>query len=323
MYCLGIDTSNYTTSLAVVNDKSELIFETRKILDVPEGHRGLRQSDAHFQHISNLPVLLSECFSKISPKEIACLCASNKPRRIEGSYMPVFTAGVNTAKLLGLSLGIPVFEVSHQENHIIAGMWSSAEKFERFFLAYHISGGTTELLQVACGERLEIMQIGGSSDLKAGQFIDRVGVAMGLKFPCGQEMDKLSLKHGSKALSVPVGVDGSCASFSGPESFIQRLLSRGGITELQKCEISRGVFECIAKSIEQSVLNASNGKKNDKLLIVGGVASNRIIREYLEGSKALRKADIKVVFSDAAYSSDNAVGTALCGMKQFLNNVEE
>lgn len=322
MYCIGIDTSNYTTSLAVVDSSMSLIYEGRKMLEVPSGKRGLRQSEAHFQHTHNIPLLLKECFNSIDPKNAVCICASSRPRNDDDSYMPVFTAGVNTAKILGCALKLPVFEISHQENHIIAGMWSSKHKFNSCFIAYHISGGTTELLRVTKDKHFNIKQIGGSSDLKAGQFIDRVGVAMGLSFPCGQEMDNLCGKYSTTTLAVPVSVSGSYASFSGPETYLQKYISAGIINDEQKASISRGTFECISKSVEKTVLNILAENEYNELLLVGGVTSNRIIRDYLNNSIMLKQANIKVIFSEARFSPDNAVGTAVYGMESFLDQME-
>jgi N6-L-threonylcarbamoyladenine synthase len=179
--------------LAVVNESLELFYEGRIILDVPKGGRGLRQSEAFFQHINNINLLMEQCMKNIESDNIGSIAVSTRPRSAEHSYMPVFMAGFHMAKTISSLLKIPIFEVTHQDSHIEAGVWSSKYEFEPIFLAYHISGGTTELLRVHKADTIEITKIGGSSDLNAGQFIDRIGVAMGMKFPCGQEMDKLCL----------------------------------------------------------------------------------------------------------------------------------
>jgi len=323
MYCLGIDTSNYTTSVAVADSGMQLVYEARLMLEVPEGSRGLRQSEAHFQHSRNLPVLLEQCFSKLDPGRFGCICASTRPRSTDSSYMPVFTAGSNIAKILGAALKVPVYEVSHQQNHIIAGMWSSKYRFEDSFLAYHVSGGTTEILKVYADDTLKVSELGGSSDLKAGQFIDRVGVSMGLKFPCGKEMDRLCGIYPGKEIKVPVSVDGSFASFSGPETYIQRYIANEEMDDEKKAAVSRGVFQCIARSLELTALNAVKERKGTKLLFIGGVASNSIIKEYLINSRSLKESGIEPIFAEAVFSSDNAVGAALYGIKQFLLNSEE
>lgn len=186
-----MDTSCYTTSLAAVNEAFELCYEGRKILEVPEGARGLRQSDAFFQHIGNIELLMEQCMKSVDAASIKCISVSSRPRRAAGSYMPVFLAGLHTARTIASLLGVPVIEVTHQESHIQAGLWSCGREIGGDFTAYHVSGGTTGLLRVNKDGQLGITEIGGTSDLNAGQFIDRVGVSMGLRFPCGQEMDKL------------------------------------------------------------------------------------------------------------------------------------
>ena len=317
MYCLGIDTSCYTTSLAVVNDAFELSYEGRIMLDVPGGGRGLRQSDAFFQHIKNISRLMEKCRNSIDTGSISGIAVSTKPRSAEGSYMPVFMAGYHTAMTISQLLGLPVIEVSHQDSHIEAGVWSSGREMGAEFLAYHISGGTTELLLVNNCEEMGIKEIGGSSDLKAGQFIDRAGVAMGLRFPCGQEMDKLCNEFETKGIDIPISIDGSLLSFSGPETHVQRLIKDKELDRRAMAGISRGIFLCIARSIEKTAINASMKNKVGQLLLVGGVASNRIIRDCLTNSSKLKSSGIEPVFSDARYSPDNACGTAVLGMKKL------
>ncbi|MDD4503493.1 MAG: O-sialoglycoprotein endopeptidase [Clostridiaceae bacterium] len=317
MYCLGIDTSCYTTSLAAVNESFELCYDGRIMLDVPEGGRGLRQSEAFFQHINNISLLMEQCMKIIDTDAIKGISVSTRPRSAENSYMPVFMAGFHMAKIISSLLKLPIFEVTHQDSHLEAGVWSSKHEPDPEFIAYHISGGTTELLHVQKKDTMEIIKIGGSSDLNAGQFIDRVGVAMGLKFPCGQEMDKLCSEYETKGIDVPISIDGCFASFSGPETHVQRLIKDKALGAYEMAGISMGVFLCIAKSIERTVLNAKKKYDIGKLLLVGGVASNAWIRNYLKNSDRLKESGIAPVFSNERYSSDNAAGTAVLGMKKF------
>lgn len=323
MYCLGIDTSCYTTSLAAVNESFELCYDGRIILDVPAGSRGLRQSEAFFQHIRNLSLLMEQCTKSIEPDSVKGISASARPRNESDSYMPVFLAGMHTARIISLLMKVPVFEVNHQESHIEAGIWSSGHEMSPVFLVYHISGGTTELLYVNRKDAAEVVRIGGSSDLNAGQFIDRVGVAMGMGFPCGQEMDKLCSGNEIKGLDVPISINGCHVSFSGPETHIQRIIRNKIPDNCEMAAISKGVFLCIAKSIEKTVINAKDKYNAGELLLVGGVASNSTIRDYIRNSSRLAEINIKPVFSDGRYASDNAVGTAVLGMKQLLWHKEK
>lgn len=323
MHCLGIDTSCYTTSVAVVNENLELCFDGRIILDVPEGGRGLRQSEAFFQHVRNLGLLMSECMSNISADSIKGISASAKPRNADGSYMPVFMAGMHSAKTIGSILKLPVIEVTHQDSHIQAGLWSCRHDMGKEFMAYHVSGGTTELLKVTGNECFNITEIGGTNDLNAGQFIDRIGVAMDIKFPCGQEMDKLCNEFEIEGVNIPISIDRCHMSFSGPETHVQRLIGGRVPGRREAAEISKGVFHCIARSIEKTVLNAKGEHGLEELLLVGGVVSNTIIKEYLTKKSGLSKGGIKAFFADAAYSPDNAVGTAVLGMKHISAHTGE
>lgn len=318
MYCLGIDTSCYTTSLAVVNEAFELCYEGRVILDVPKGSRGLRQSDAFFQHIGNIDLLMEQCMKIIGADSIKGIAVSTKPRGAADSYMPVFLAGFHTAKTISALLKIPIFEVTHQDSHIKAGLWSCGRKMKSSFMAYHVSGGTTELLRINKEEKMNIEEIGGSSDLNAGQFIDRVGVAMGMKFPCGKEMDKLCSDFETKGIDIPISIDGRFMSFSGPETHVQRFIEKKKLDDREIADISRGVFLCIAGSIEKTVLNARKEYAFDELLLVGGVVSNTIIKNYIINGGRLEKRGIKPLFADPLYSPDNAAGTAVLGMERLV-----
>lgn len=314
MYFLGIDTSCYTTSVAAVDENGILQYDGRILLEVPLGGRGLRQADAVFQHVNNIGRLFEECFGTLGHGGLAAVAASSKPRKAENSYMPVFTVGLNAGKIIASGTGIRLYEVSHQENHILAGEWSAGQHFDGDFLAYHISGGTTELLYVHNSEDMRLESIGGSSDLKAGQFIDRVGVSLGMKFPCGQEMDSLCKNSTIADLNVPVPVDGCYTSFSGPESHIQRLIRDSGADAASVCHAA---FISIAKAIEKTAVNASEKYSVRDLLLVGGVTANSIIREYISNSGQFKKHGLRAVFSGGRYSSDNAVGTALYGRKSY------
>ncbi|MFZ5353556.1 MAG: O-sialoglycoprotein endopeptidase [Bacillota bacterium] len=315
MYYIGIDTSCYTTSVSAVDMNCGIVYDGRIVLKVMEGSRGLRQSDAVFQHNANLAKLIEQLFEIISGKDIIGIAVSTKPRNIEGSYMPVFTAGHYAARILSSSLKIPLKETTHQQGHIAAGQWSSNTYFTDKYLVYHISGGTTELLLVEDDNMECISIVGGSRDLNAGQFIDRVGVSMGISFPCGQHMDNLCKKQTASAMEFPISVDGCFLSFSGPESHVQRILKNKACVDAElSASISAGVFQCIGRSLEKTMISAANSYGVKNVMIVGGVAANSIIREILyKGSS--KKEDINIIFSDPVYSSDNAVGTAVIGMR--------
>ena len=179
---MGIDTSNYKTSVAVVDSEKKILCDLRKLLRVKQGERGLRQSDALFQHLENLPPLLEEALSDGRNRDIRAVCTSDRPRPVEGSYMPVFKAGIGFGQAVAAALQVPHYMFSHQEGHIEAIRAYSQFAEKEAFLCYHLSGGTCELLKVEPGS---LTKIGGSKDLSMGQVLDRVGVKMGFSFPAG------------------------------------------------------------------------------------------------------------------------------------------
>lgn len=319
MYFLGIDTSCYTSSIAIVDINENLIYDGRILLEVAAKEKGLRQSDATYQHMNNIPKLFSEAMKIVEANKLKGIGVSARPRNIEGSYMPVFTAGNNYAKVIAACTKAPIIECSHQQGHIIAGAWSINKAFTDKHLVYHISGGTTELLQVSDINN-EVAIIGGTQDLNAGQYIDRVGVALGMKFPCGKEMDNLCNDNENGSFVVPISVKDTTLSFSGPESHVQRLIAKEAILdEIYKSKISKSVFLNIAKALEKTIINACIANGIRDVLMVGGVASNTIISHKLQESTKAKELGININISKPEYSADNAVGAALYAKRVHQN----
>ncbi len=312
---LGVDTSNYTTSIALVDDQKKIVLEKRKLLEVQKGKRGLRQSEAVFLHMRNISEILEDIENEGFKHKIGAVCASTKPRPIENSYMPVFQVSKTLGQTIAKFLDVPFYETSHQEGHIMAGIWSS--KFPELdrFISVHLSGGTTEfiLTEQRKGGFSEKV-IGGSQDLKAGQFIDRIGVAMGLKFPCGPSFEQLSKKGAKGRLIIPSSVKDNLISFSGPETMAQRLIYQ----KERESDIAIAVLHCIAKSIEKALLNIINQTNIYHILLVGGVASNEYIKQYL--LDRLSPKNIHLFFCLPKYSLDNGVGVALLGRQKNIYN---
>ena len=198
---LAIDTSNYTTSVAVLSVEGELIANLKRPLRVKAGERGLRQSDAVFAHTVNLPDIMAEARGYLAGRKVVAVGVSEKPRNREGSYMPCFLSGVAAAESVAAALGSPVYKFSHQCGHIMAAVYSSKnyKVLDGDFMAYHISGGTTELVTVSPTDRAFLAEtVGGTADVNAGQLIDRVGVYMGLPFPSGKFIEELALQNTAK-----------------------------------------------------------------------------------------------------------------------------
>ncbi len=310
---LGIDTSNYRTSLCLVDEDGEIVSEAKRLLRVKAGERGLQQSAAVFQHVMNLPEL-SDAMA-LQDWEVVAVCASSTPRPVEGSYMPVFKVGEGLAKSLSIYHKVPYYLTSHQEGHIAAGEYTAAERpsGDRF-LAVHLSGGTSELLactRLATGYGIE--KIGGTVDLHAGQLVDRVGVALGLGFPAGPEIEQLA-KQAEGTYRVPSAVDGLAFSLSGPEAALLRTIKKA---DVPAAEIARATEQCIANTLEKVLRTAVESGYPQEILIVGGVAANQYIRERLIKRLEHPSVKAKLYFCDPVYSGDNAYGVGILGWKQL------
>lgn len=304
MICLGIDTSNYTTSAALYDSVSRRVYEKRRLLKVKPGELGLRQSDAVFQHTVALPQLLGELFAEtgLTPDAVA---VSTAPREEEGSYMPCFLVGKGTAESLGAAFARPVAYFSHQAGHIAAALFSAGrlDWLDRTFLAFHVSGGTTEAVKVTPDpERiLRAERVAESLDLKAGQAIDRVGVTLGLPFPAGPALDALSRESEKTYRVKPFLRDGNC-SLSGVQNRCEQMKAAGEADR----DIARYCVESVCAALRGMTRALCEKYPGLPLLYSGGVMSNSLIRERFTE-------EFGAVFAAPGYSSDNAVGVAVLG----------
>lgn len=311
---LGFDTSCYTTSVALARD-GEIIASRRRLLTVEEGGRGLMQSEGVFQHETRLPGLIEELMQEAGVVRLDAIGASTCPRPVDGSYMPVFTVGEGYGRSLAAVLGVPFIATSHQEGHIRAAMVDTGLEYGEEILAVHLSGGTTEVLHVKkreAGSETENTQntieiIGGSNDLHAGQFVDRVGVRLGLGFPAGPALEQMAMR-GTAEARLPVWVRGCECSFSGSESAAQRLIDAGGISP---DDMAAEVFSCIARSLAKVLANAAEQTGVRKVLLAGGVASSTHLRKLLPERLKKMKVRMKLYWGRPELSGDNACGVAL------------
>ncbi len=302
---LGIDTSNYTTSCALFDSVSNTSQQKKKLLPVKFGECGIRQSDAVFHHTRQLPELIKELFSLNQGAKIDAVCVSVTPRRQEGSYMPCFTVGNCVAQSIASAMNIPLFDVSHQQGHIAAALYS-ADKLSMIndrFLAFHVSGGTTEAVLVKSDETdiISCEIVGKTLDLNAGQLIDRVGVMLGLQFPCGKELEEIASACTENIKVKPV-LKGTDCCLSGFENKLSDIYKRTGSRELTAA-YTLAYVEATISAMTRSVF-----EKFGEMPVVyaGGVMSDTIIKNQLS-------AKFKADFAQPQYSCDNAVGVAVLG----------
>ena len=292
---LGIDTSNYTTSVALFNSADFSVNQLKLPLPVKDGEVGLRQNDTVFLHNKALPNLLEQILKEI---KIDGIGVSSRPRNVEGSYMPCFTVGLGYAKALSAALHIPFYTFSHQEGHIYSALYS-ANKLDfknESFIFFHISGGTTEVLDIT-SENITI--IGKTLDISAGQLIDRVGVKMGLPFPCGVYVEDLAKKSKNNIKTISCVKENNC-NFSGTENKCLKMLEDG----ISKEDVSLFLINSISATLEKMLQN-----KGKPIVLAGGVMSNSIIKENLIKYK-------NVYFAKPEFSLDNAAGLAILAYEQ-------
>jgi N6-L-threonylcarbamoyladenine synthase len=299
MRILGIDTSNYTTSADLWLSDDGKMNTASQLLPVPKGNMGLRQSEAVFHHVQALDDMITKvCSQNPTPTAVG---VSVRPRNIDGSYMPCFTVGKMTAHAIGASLHIPVFECSHQEGHIAAAAYGAGhtELLDTTFIAFHVSGGTTEAVLVTpSAEGFSTRLIASSLDLKGGQAVDRVGGMLGLSFPAGKELDKLAVA-GQLPKKPKATMRGTDCSLSGIENQCRQLLEKGTPHE----DVARFCIESVGTAVSAMTEALLKEYGDLPLLYAGGVISNSILQQQLH-------AKFGGFFAPAVYSSDNAAGVA-------------
>ena len=370
---LGIDTSCYTTSVAIMDEAGALLGEARQILSVRPGRCGLQQSEMVFQHTRNLPRLMEEAVGQVigcvktgagsvancvavadeastacasglaglavAGYELAAIGVSGYPRPLEGSYMPAFLAGLSVARSVAAVTGAQLEVISHQENHLEAGLWSAGGPAVDRFLLLHASGGTTDVLLAERQQngRYRITEVGGSMDLHAGQFVDRIGVALGLQFPTGPALEALakqalerstfvdtdanavaceavsepSIASGSEAsampmVELPVSVRKLQVSLSGPCTAALRKLEAGA----EPAALALGVEHALAETFARVLRNGAQEYRVRDVLLVGGVGSNNYIRQHVERKLAKLRYPVRLWVPEGRFSCDNATGCA-------------
>ena len=302
---LGIDTSNYTTSAAFCDGEGRVIANLKVPLPVREGECGLRQSDAVFAHVKNMPQLMAKCREALGDVYTpVAVGVSATPRDVEGSYMPCFLSGQAVASAVSAAMDIPMYTFSHQNGHIRAALYSAgcaSELMGKPFCAFHVSGGTTEVLRVTPTETsFSVEQVGGTADINAGQAIDRVGVMLGLRFPCGPALEKLAAENTAKVPKPRITVRDGVCNLSGLENLASKLYAERGDRAL----VAAYVLTFIGDTLVRMTEHLLEKYPETPVLYAGGVMSNRYLQERLAHA-------CRAFFAEPAFSADNAAGICL------------
>ncbi len=303
---LGLDTSNYTTSAALYISEEQRIVQSKQLLPVREGELGLRQSDAVFHHTKQLPDMVERLCAERSISGPEAIAASVRPRNLEGSYMPCFLCGEGLGRSLAAVTGAPLYTTSHQVGHILAALYSAdrLSLVTERFIAFHVSGGTTDCLLCEPDDELiiKVTEIGTSLDLKAGQAVDRCGLMLGLRFPCGAELEKLALRA-DKTVKVKPTLKGTNASLSGVENKCRAMLEKGESPE----NTARFCLDYVGAAVIAMTAAAQEKCGELPLVFAGGVMSDVIIRDSIISRYP------GASFAAPEFSCDNAAGVAVFG----------
>lgn len=304
-YTLGIDTSNYATSLAVFDTAGEVVCAKKRFLPVKQGQLGLRQSDALFHHTAALPEMMAQLGTEFDLTRIEAVGVSQRPRPVEGSYMPCFLAGVSAAQAFALARGVPLIHTTHQQGHAAAALFAAkgAELFHQKVLLFHISGGTTDLL--LCDQVRSIRTLGTSTDLYAGQAVDRVGVKLGFDFPAGVMVSQLAAQC-DEPVKPRSSVKGMQCSLSGLENQCNALLEQGR----SPAYVCKYCLLCVADTVVKMTRAAQQQYPDLPVVCAGGVMSSDVIRAWVQQRLP------QVYFVPGQYSSDNAIGVAILAARE-------
>lgn len=306
MLTLGFDTSNYATSLAVFDTQTGgVVCDTKQFLPVREGQLGLRQSEALFHHTAALPQLLEQLGRRVDLTRIEAVGVSAKPRPVEGSYMPCFLAGVSAATAFAAAKDIPLIHTTHQQGHVAAALFAAGrmDLFEGQSLVFHISGGTTDLL--LCDKLQTLTLLGTSSDLYAGQAVDRLGVSLGFSFPAGVKVSEMAAKC-TDQIRPKASVKGMQCSLSGLENQTKQLLEQGKSPEY----VCKYCLLCVGETVVRMTKAAQKEYPNLPVICAGGVMSSEIVAEYVHTRLP------NVSFVPGKFSSDNAIGVSILAAKE-------
>jgi N6-L-threonylcarbamoyladenine synthase len=312
-YGIGIDTSCYTTSVAIINcDTLEIVDNYQVLLKVKKGNKGLRQSEAFYQHVQHLGAYFEKCSNEYF-KNAAYIAVSTKPRNQVGSYMPVFTAGLNFAKTLSNLFDVPLIETDHQSGHLAAALYGT-KLVPHKFLGLHLSGGTTEIL--SCQYKVnddglayfESQIVGGTQDISVGQLVDRIGVSLGLQFPCGKEMETIqgeTISSKNDKSSFPKIQKRAFFNLSGAENKVSHLIHENIASD----QLIAGLFDYIGRQIVAGIEAVALEDDYDFLVLSGGVSANDKLTKHLADSFAGT-----LIRGQKRFCTDNALGVAYIPM---------
>ena len=313
IYILAIESSCDETSMSIIkNGREEIATVVLSQIDIHKNYGGVVPEIASRNHIENITIVLDEILNKsnMTLDEIDAIGVTYGPGLI-GSLL----IGVQAAKTIALVTGKPLIPVHHIAGHIYA---NNLEKRLQFpLIALVVSGGHSELIYMK--EDYSFERIGGTLDDAVGECYDKVGKVIGVPYPGGPKVDKLA-HEGKDTYDLPYPLDDKSYnfSFSGLKSAVINLVhneeQRGN--EIRKKDLATSFQNTVVEIITKKTMKALKDYQVNNLIVAGGVAANKGIREKL--ASLCEKENINYSFPDIKYCNDNAAMIAASGYYAYI-----
>lgn len=313
MRVLGIETSCDETSFAIVkNGRQVLSNAVISSLKEQRPYGGIVPEIASRAHVETvLPVLKTALKKARVPLKKIDLIAVTQGPGLMGSLL----VGLSAAKSLSLALGKPLVGVDHVVAHLYSGLLS--DRSLRFpFLGLVISGGHTMLIRMESASRWKVL--GSTIDDAAGEAFDKVAKILGLGYPGGPEIERLSRGQDTSRFYFTrpfLSNDSYNFSFSGIKTAVfyktEELRKEGKFTPSVKKALAAGFQEAVCETLVKKTLRAAEAEKLSSIVVGGGVSANARLRALFE--KAARDTKLRVVFPEMRLCQDNAAMIAACG----------
>ncbi len=321
IYILGIESSCDDTSAAVLkNDKvlSNIIASQ----DIHKKYGGVVPELASRAHLSNIIPTVESAIkeAKISLNQLSAISFTKGP-----GLMGSLIVGTEFSKALSLSLKIPVIEVNHMQAHILVHFINNGKDMPSFpFLGVTISGGHTQFILVK--DYFEMKILGETLDDAIGEAFDKCGKKLGLGYPAGPLIDKISAKGDENKFKFPLPkVNGGDISYSGTKTAFINFLNKN---QTKNIEFINQNINDICASIQKNLIDNLMNKvhllsvENNLKTIVfgGGVSANSYLKKRLE--KYSNENDLKIFIPEPQFSTDNAAMIGIVGYLKYKDSLE-
>jgi universal protein Kae1 len=297
-YCLGIESTAHTFGIGIVSFDGKILANAKESFTTEKG--GLIPNEVARHHEQIKDKVLSDALAKagIKLEEISLVAYSRGP----GLTPAILAVGQKMAVELAKKLNVPIVGVNHSVAHLSIGNLVTGAKDPVYL---YVSGPNTQVIALA-GGRYRIF--GETLDIGLGNLLDKFARDAGLGFPGGPKIEELA--KGGKYAELPYAVKGMDVSFSGILTKAEHLLKKGTSVNDLCFSLQETCFAMLAEVAERAM--AHTGKK--ELLLIGGVAANKRLKEMLEKMCSARGAKFYAV--PLEYSGDQGAMIAWQGILQ-------